>query len=159
MDLTQPPPQVKCKAPSLLVYSPWGCKESDTTERLTLFHFQSHFSSACRAPSLRAQTRVGEERQGCNFPAREGEAQRGKSPKRPLARANATPRARFCFLRHQNSCLSVPVSTNWKRHLLDTTTRRRLLPYRGNDWNNCALLDKTKSFKGNDQKPIPKFDY
>ena len=47
---------------------PWGCKDSDTTERLTLFHFQSRFSSAYRAPSLeweeeRLQTRVGEERQ------------------------------------------------------------------------------------------------
>ena len=28
-----------CGQRSLVGYSPWGCKESDTTERLTLTHY------------------------------------------------------------------------------------------------------------------------
>ena len=31
---------------SLAGYSPWGCKESDRTERLTLFRYQSSFWGA-----------------------------------------------------------------------------------------------------------------
>ena len=34
---------------SLVGYSPWGCKESDTTERLH-FHFHFHFQSKTRFP-------------------------------------------------------------------------------------------------------------
>ena len=132
---------------------PWGCKDSDTTERLTLFHFQSHFSSAYRAPSLRTQTRVGEERQWCNFSAQEGETQRGKSPKLPLAGANATPRTRFCFLCHQKSYLSVPVSTNWRRCLLDKTARIRLLIYHGNDWNNAHCWTKQEVSRKTTRSP------
>ena len=38
---------------SLVGYSPWGCKESDTTEQLSFFHFFSMFSSVAElCPTL-----------------------------------------------------------------------------------------------------------